>query len=150
MKYRYLLLIILFTAICTGQTVKNSKQVKNKVDVPLSERTLNISPLTNNLIIEAEDAESVSGAPRVTDSSASGGYLVSLTKSGQGIRFSDLPAAHKLAIRYASIEVGAISVVVNDKPVIKVNVHSSGALTGSFLHSIIDIAIPAHATLTTD
>ena len=26
--------------------------------------------------------------------------------------------------------------------------HSSGALTGSFLHAIIDIAIPAYATLT--
>jgi len=148
MKYRFFLLIILFTAVCTGQTVKNSKQVKGTADVPLSEGTLDISPVTNNLLIEAENAESVNGAPRVTDSSASGGYLVSLTKSGQGIRFPDLPAAHKLAIRYASIEVGAISVVVNDKPVIKVNVHSSGALTGSFLHSIIDIVIPAHATLT--
>jgi alpha-L-fucosidase len=138
----------LFTAICQGQTVKNFRQEKGKVDVALSEGTLSIIPLTDNAIIEAEAAESVNGAPKVADSSASGGYLVSLTKSGQGIKFSNLPATHKLAIRYASIEVGAISVVVNDKPVIKVNVHSSGALTGSFLNSIIDIAIPAHATLT--
>jgi hypothetical protein len=34
---------------------------------------------------EAEDAETVGGASRVPGSAASGGYLVSLTKPGQGL-----------------------------------------------------------------
>ena len=99
-------------------------------------------------MFEAEAAEPVGGASKVADSAASGGYLVGLTKPGQGVKFAGLPAASKLAIRYASVEVGTISVAVNDQPARKVNVHSSGALTGSFLHAIIDVAIPANATLT--
>ena len=43
---------------------------------------------------------------------------------------------------------GTISVAVNDQPARKVNVHSSGALTNSFLNAIIELAIPAKATLT--
>jgi len=53
-----------------------------------------------------------------------------------------------LAIRYASTNVGTISVAVNDQPARKVNVHSSGALMNSFLNAIIDLPIPARATLT--
>ena len=45
-------------------------------------------------------------------------------------------------------ERGTISVAVNDQPARKVNVHSSGALTNSFLNAIIELAIPAKATLT--
>jgi hypothetical protein len=41
--------------------------------------------------------------------------------------------------------VGTISVEVSDGPARKVNVHSSGALTGSFIYAIIDIEIPADA-----
>jgi len=98
--------------------------------------------------VEAETAELINGISKVTDIAASGGYLVSLTKSGQGIKFTDMKAGGKLAIRYASMAVGTISVSVNDLPAIKVNVHSSGALKGSFLYSIIDIPIPNHASLT--
>jgi len=76
------------------------------------------------------------------------GSLASLTQPGQSVKFTKLPAAGRLAIRYASVEAGTISVAVNDQPARKVNVHSSGALAGSFLHAIIDIAIPARATLT--
>jgi len=97
---------------------------------------------------EAESAKLIGGASKVSDSNASGGYLVSLTKSVQGIRFSNLQAGNKLAICYASINVGTISVTVNDQPARKVNVHSSGSLIGSFLYAIIDIEIPAKATLT--
>lgn len=98
--------------------------------------------------IEAESGEATSGTLKVDDSAASGGYLIGLAKPEQGIKFTGLPAASKLAIRYSSVEVGTISVAMNDQPVRKVNVHSSGALTGSFLHSIIDISIPANAVLT--
>ena len=96
---------------------------------------------------EAEGAELVGGASKIHDGAALGGYLVSLSKPGQGVKFAHMPAGSKLAIRYASIEVGTISVAVNDQPPRKVNIHSSGALTNSFLNAIIELAIPAKATL---
>jgi alpha-L-fucosidase len=99
-------------------------------------------------VFEAETAELVGGASKAADGAASGGSLVGLTKPGQGIKFAGLPAAGKLAIRYASVTVGTISVAVDDQPARKVNVHSSGDLTGSFLRAITDIAIPAKAVLT--
>ncbi|MGA2174175.1 MAG: alpha-L-fucosidase [Verrucomicrobiota bacterium] len=99
-------------------------------------------------MFEAETAELIGGASKVADGAASGGYLVGLSKPGQGVKFGGLPVAGKLAIRYASVEVGTISVAVNDQPARKLNVHSSGAVTGSFLHAIIDVAIPAGAILT--
>ncbi len=99
-------------------------------------------------LFEAESAELIGGASKVSDNASSGGNLVSMAKPGQGVKFASLPAAGKLAIRYASVEVGTIHVVVNDQPAHKVNVHSSGALTGSFLHAIIDIKLPANAVLT--
>jgi alpha-L-fucosidase len=99
-------------------------------------------------MFEAESAEPVGGVSKVSDAAASGGYLVGLATPGQGVKFDGLPAAGKLAIRYASVEVGTISVAVNDQPARKVNVHSSGALTNSFLNAIIELAIPANAALT--
>jgi alpha-L-fucosidase len=85
---------------------------------------------------------------KVTDRGASGKATFELSKAGDGIKFTRLPAAGKLAIRYASTNVGTISVAVNNQPVRKVNIHSSGALTNSFLNAIIDLTIPAKATLT--
>jgi len=99
-------------------------------------------------IFEAESAELVGGASRLADAAASGDYLVSLTKPGDGIKFRSLPAAGKLAIRYSSLGVGLISVAVNNEQVHKLNIHPSGNLTDSFLHAIIDIAIPNDAILT--
>jgi alpha-L-fucosidase len=96
----------------------------------------------------AEAAGLVGGASKVADSTASGGYLVSLAKPGEGIKFAGLPASSKLAVSYASLSVGTIGVAVNDQPALKVNVHSSGALTNSFLHSIVEMAIPANGALT--
>ena len=90
----------------------------------------------------------VGGATKVTDSAASDGYSVGVGQLGQGAELTGVPAATKLAIRYASVSVGTISVAVNDQTARKVNVHSSGALTGSFIYAIIDIAIPANAKLT--
>ena len=98
-------------------------------------------------ILEAEKVEIIGGASKVSDKTASGGYTVSLTKSGDGLKFSHLPEANKLAISYTSVNVGTISVVVDNQPAVKVNVHSSGALIGSFLHSIINIDIPKGAKL---
>ena len=99
-------------------------------------------------IIEAENAKPMGGASKLADNSASGKYLASLTEAGQAVTFANVPAANKLAIRYASIKVGTISVAVNNQPPVKVNIHSSGATTGSFLYAIIDVTIPAHSSLT--
>ena len=76
---------------------------------------------------EAEKAARIGGASKIADRGASGSASVAVTNSGQGIKFRRLPAAGKLAIRYASTNVGTISVAVNDQPARKVNVHSSGA-----------------------
>ena len=92
---------------------------------------------------EAQGGRLIGEASQVAGSNASERSLVGLSKPGHGVEFSSLPAAGKLAIRYGSVTNGTISVAVNDQPARKVNVHSSGALTNSFLHSIIDIAIPA-------
>jgi alpha-L-fucosidase len=99
-------------------------------------------------IYEAESAENIGGASIIADSSAFGSNLVSLTKPGERIIFRNLSTAKKLAIRYTSMEVGTISVVVNDQPSRKLNIHSSGAVKGSFLYAIIDIAIPENSLLT--
>ena len=90
----------------------------------------------------------VGGASTVTDNAAAGGHSVGLTGAGEGAQAAGLPAASRLAIHYASVSVGTIGVSVNGGTPVKVNVHSSGALTGSFLYAILDLAIPAGATLT--
>jgi len=102
---------------------------------------------TEKLLFEAEKAKLLGEASTVSDKSASDGQLVNLSKFGQVLRFENLPEAEKLAIRYASMNVGTISVAVNQQRAVKVNVHSSGSFTGSFLHAIINIAIPKGANL---
>lgn len=98
-------------------------------------------------IFEAEKAGIAGGALKVADKNASGEYVVSLAKPGQGLKFVNLPEAGKLAIRYASVNAGTISIVVDEQPGVKVNVHSSGALACSFLYAIINVTIPKGAEL---
>ncbi|MGD0838801.1 MAG: alpha-L-fucosidase [Polyangia bacterium] len=95
---------------------------------------------------DPETPKPVNGATTVSD--PSGGSSVSLGKTGQGAQITGLPAASKLAIHYASVSVGTISAQVNSQTAVKVNVHSSGAMTGSFLYAIISIDIPANASVT--
>ena len=102
----------------------------------------------DTLTCEAEAAERIGAAVTVADPAAAGGNSVRLSGSDQALRFVRLPAARKLAVRYAAESVGALVVAVNDQPAHLVNVHSSGALTGSFLHAIVAVDIPAGATLT--
>lgn len=97
--------------------------------------------------IEAESAKLIGNALSVSEQDASGGCLVHLSKLDDGIIFKNLPSAQKMAIRYASVKVGTITVTVNGQSAYQVNVHSSGALTGSYLYSIIDIEIPKNASL---
>jgi alpha-L-fucosidase len=97
---------------------------------------------------DAEEAGLIGGASRLSDRGASGGYLFSLTQAGHGVNFTHLPAGSTLAIQYASLSVGTISVAVNNEPARKVNIHSSGALTGSYLRASVALAIPANAVVT--
>ena len=103
---------------------------------------------TKNQSIEAESARLTGNVTSEPEHEASGGFIVHLTKLDDEILFVNLPAAQKVAIRYASVNVGTISVAVDGKSVHKVNVHSSGALTGSYLYSVIDLLIPKNASLT--
>lgn len=98
--------------------------------------------------IEAETARQTGGALIIKDNTASGGTLVNLAKAGQAITFTNLPAAKKLAIRYASVDVGTISVTINQQQPIKLNIHSSGSSTGSFLYAIMYATIPSGSGLT--
>lgn len=98
--------------------------------------------------MEAEKAGLTGGAIKINDKEASGRNLVRLLKPGEAVKFRNLPQADKLVIRYASEKTGTISVSVNDRPAVKVNIHSSGAMTGSFLNAIIDLQIPPGALLT--
>ena len=98
--------------------------------------------------LAAGAATLIGGAFLLADRDASSGHLVSLTQPGDGVTFTPLTAGQKLVIRYASLAVGTISVAVNGEQHIKVNIHSSGALTGCYLDAIVDVAIPSHATVT--
>jgi alpha-L-fucosidase len=100
-----------------------------------------------NQTFEAEKAKLVGGTVIQADKAASGEQIISLEKLGDEINFTKLPDAEKLAIRYASVNVGTISVVVNNQPAVKVNVHSSGATKGSFLYAIINVDIPKGTNL---
>jgi len=58
------------------------------------------------LDIPSKSAEAIGGAQKTGNEDV----LASLSKTGQAVRFSGLPAAKTVAIRYASVEVGTISV----------------------------------------
>lgn len=47
---KYLLIIILFPALCQGQAVRGFKQLPDKVNITLSEGTLSICPVANNAV----------------------------------------------------------------------------------------------------
>ncbi len=135
---RYLRQLALLTVLLSGYSVFTLAQGNgNKLLLPLKDKESKNK--ADRHTFEAEAANLIGGASKVSDSSASCGFTARLDEPGDGIRFSNLPDAGKLAIRYASVEVGTISVAVNGQPIRKVNVHSSGDLTSSFLYAITDI-----------
>jgi alpha-L-fucosidase len=99
--------------------------------------------------IEAEKAAPIGKAATFADPRASGGKVVkALGDPGSGLRFDKVPAAKKLAIHYASkTEMGTYSIQVNDQQPVKVNFHSTGAADSYYTYAIIDLDIPAGATL---
>ena len=98
---------------------------------------------------EAENAVAMGKATRFFDSMASGGSAVkALGGTGSGLRFDKIPAARKIAIRYASMTGnGTYSIQVNDQPPLKVNFHSTGAWNTFYTNAVVDVDIPAGATL---
>lgn len=108
---------------------------------------LSTFPVLSQKLAEAESATMLGGAKIISDNSASGRYFTALGKSGDGLLFAGLPASRKLAIRYASVNTGTISVAVNNQKWVKLNIHFSGTHTGSFLHAITAVTIPAGANL---
>ena len=98
--------------------------------------------------IEAESSEYIGQTKKIANIHASEGNVVSLTKTGDGIIFKSLSDSDKLAIRYSSLGVGVLEVVINNEPIQQVNIHSSGDLTSSFLFAIINVEIPSDAELT--
>ena len=99
-------------------------------------------------IYEGEATAPVSHAVKTVVNAASGGYVMTLLKPGDGIRFNTIRAGQKLAIRYSSLDAGVLDVAVNGQSRQKVNIHSSGDLTGVFLIAVINVKIPAGATIT--
>ena len=60
------------------------------------------APAAEPQTFPAAAADLLGGASKVADGAASGGSLAGLSQPGQGVRFGQLPAATKLAIRYAA------------------------------------------------
>jgi alpha-D-xyloside xylohydrolase len=50
MKLRLFLIISFFSLLCQGQVVKSYKRFSDKVDITLSDGTLRVSPLTDNVV----------------------------------------------------------------------------------------------------
>ena len=99
--------------------------------------------------LEAEKAVTMGKASTFADPRASSAIAVrSLGEAGSGLRFNKVPAAKKLAVHYASkTDMGTYSVQVNDEPPVKVNFHFTGAWDAYYTDAIIDLEIPAGATL---
>ena len=96
---------------------------------------------------EAESGKPIGNPLQVKDAAASKGKAIQLLCPGQGVQFTRIPTASKLAIRYATTNAGTISVMVNNQLARKVNVHSSGAFIDSYLWAKIDLEVPAKSTV---
>jgi len=129
---KYLKFLTIAIALIAGSALSALAKGNKVMRLPIND-----SDFRNRLgqhIFEVEAAKLLGSASKASDSKASGGYVVCLSKTGEGVELSNMPAANKLAIRYASVTVGTISVAVNNQPARKINIHSTGALTGSFLY----------------
>ncbi len=106
-----------------------------------------VSTAVKKITFQAEKTTLLNGAAKVPDESAANGYSVTLKTAGQGLKVTKAPEATRLAIRYASTHTGTVSVRVNDIPVAKINIHSSGANSGSYIYGIIHLNIPKKGSL---
>jgi hypothetical protein len=103
-------------------TINSSAQGKSNTVIH-SKKTFNFKKNLGIQSFEVESVKLISGVSKTPGSRASGGYVVCLTKSVDGVKFSNMPASSKLAIGYASVSVGTISVSVNNRTTRKVYIH---------------------------
>lgn len=100
-------------------------------------------------ILEAEAQTLFGRAESTTDGGASNGQMVSkLDLIGDGISFVQAAQADQLVIRYASMNTGHLSVYVNGSKQGFINFTSTGAWSGTYGTAVMNVAIPAGATVT--
>jgi len=108
---------------------------------------------TSNMY-KPETALLLGNAKKNANEKAVGGYVLTLNKPGDGFAIKTVKAAHQLAIRYSCTGVGILEVAINGKLKEKINIHSSGNTTTSFLNARVLVKMPAGAqiaiTLATD
>ncbi|MBD0384040.1 glycoside hydrolase family 9 protein [Paenibacillus sedimenti] len=98
--------------------------------------------------IEAETATLLGRAAIYNDAAASGGKAVQfLEVTGDGIQFSNVPAAASLTVHYASINSGTYSMYVNGVKTKTINFTGNGGWFGAYTSVTVPINIPAGATL---
>lgn len=112
--------------------------------INLDNITITRAPTT----IEAETATRLGFAAVYNDSSASGGQAVQyLHVSGNGIQFSNVPAATSLTLKFASTNSGTYSMYVNGIKTNTINFTGNGVWLGAYTSVTVPVNIPAGATL---
>ena len=112
--------------------------------INLDNITITRAPTT----IEAETATTLGFAAVYNDSSASGGQAVQyLHVSGNGIQFSNVPAATSLTVKFASTNSGTYSMYVNGVKTNTINFTGNGVWAGAYTSVTVPVNIPAGATL---
>ena len=98
--------------------------------------------------MEAESG-SLSGSAQVfSDAAASNGQGVAyLDETGAGVAFTNVQAADSITVRYASMNSGSISVMVNSAKAADLTFSSNGAWVGNYAETSVDVSIPANATV---
>jgi hypothetical protein len=112
--------------------------------INLDNITITRAPTT----IEAETATTLGFAAVYNDPSASGGQAVQyLYVSGNGIQFSNVPAATSLTVKFASTNSGTYSMYVNGVKTNTINFAGNGVWLGAYTSVTVPVNIPAGATL---
>ena len=98
--------------------------------------------------VEAESALLIGRAAAFADAAASGGTAVQrLDTLGDGIQFSNVPAASQLTLTYATPTAGTYSLYINGAKSQTLSIFSSGSWSGSYVTTAYPVSIPAGATV---
>ena len=122
----------------------------NPTSTPTSTPSSTLPPTVggSTTTIEAESGSVYGRAQTYTDSVASSGAGVAyISAVGSGFSLTNVPAANKISLRYASINSGSISLRVNGSDVGNLNFSASGSWTANYTTASVNVAIPQNATL---
>ncbi|GLS25590.1 hypothetical protein [Marinibactrum halimedae] len=104
-------------------------------------------PPPADVIFEAEDQELLGHAMVYSDESASEGAGVAyISAIGSGFRIANAPQARSISVVFASIMTGALSLKVNGEDH-NVRFFSTGSWVNNYTTAIIDVEVPAGATV---